>query len=113
MENKGFQLVEPDSLSNLNLLGTSYEVAMLHWIVSALVGHYIEYSNKFKIEVIIANYQGVYPCIGIHYLDESIPNMELEIERLIDDIIKSNPIGDFLDFSVKNTYIINETVSRL
>jgi hypothetical protein len=113
MNNTGYQLIEPNSISSLNLLGDRYEVAMLHWIVSILRLDFSKKNILIKIDVIVANYQGSYPCIGIHYSDESIPSIESEIESKINEIIDKGSISDFLNFIIENRPLIDQTIKKL
>jgi hypothetical protein len=101
----GYQIVEPDSLSDLigNPFQASLAVALLEWIASRFRSDFPELSKKVSLNVIPVAYQGVYPAFGVKYNSAYIEDLSEEIEAAIDTVIENCAVSQMLPFFADST----------
>ncbi len=103
---KGYQLIEPDSfLSKLieNEISNDIIIAMMQWLIYLLKNDDQLKKMPIDIDIIPVEYHGRYPCIGIHYLDDSVPDIG---EVVLDKLERYHKEATFLSFY---DYIINNS----
>jgi predicted RNA methylase len=110
---KGYQLIEPDVFLS-ELVTTEISDDVIITIMSWLI-HLLKNDNQLKIipieiDIVSANYYGRYPCIGIHYLDESIPDIGDVIVQKLKDYYGNTPFSSFYDYVANNSHIITENI---
>jgi hypothetical protein len=97
---KGYQIIEPPSLSGLFPRTASFDVtvALLSWLVETLRVELNDRLGGAEIELIRAEYQGAYPAIGIHYPAEEGEDLGLVVETAITELLRQRSMADFVSF---------------
>ena len=50
------------------------------------------------VDVVKVEYLGAYPSLGVHYSDESQPNLDLYCERKIKELLEEKSVFYFISF---------------
>ncbi|HEY1038598.1 MAG TPA: hypothetical protein VGF30_04295 [Bacteroidia bacterium] len=112
---KGYQLIESDSISKLNHFEgiQNLDLITILWLVEVLKSN--DQLKKYPIEIgcVMVNYQGTYPCVGLHYLDETTPDMGDYVKREIERIIDQSSFLSFYNFIMNNQQLILDTKAKI
>ncbi len=108
-----YQLIEPEFLNKLDNRFSVFDFAIINFIVDVLRKEETIISLPIKVDVVIANYNGKYPTIGIHYEDESIGNVEDVILNLIKKCMTDYPLGNFYEYLLLNQDRLHEEFKGL
>lgn len=97
---KGYQLLEVDVLDGILGLPTNFDVnvALLSWLVEQL---HIELGERLQgneVEVILAQYHGAYPALGIHYPTPGSDDVGPLVETTIAELLTRRSVEDFIFF---------------
>jgi hypothetical protein len=68
--------------------------------------------GNYVFEVISYGFMGYYPVIGVQYKDKSEKVEEIVIS-LFKDYIEKFSLANFIDFSLKNTGLINSIIKEI
>ena len=99
---KKYQLIEPDFLYKLDSKITVFELGMISFFVDLLKKETSILSLPISIDLVIANYTGNYPVIGVHYEDETIIDVEAIISELLKKYMSNHSLTSFYDYLVQN-----------
>jgi hypothetical protein len=101
---KGYQLIEPGSLSELLPLTSTFDVtiALLSWLVDVLRAELKERLGSAELQVIRGEYQGAFPAIGIHYRVDEGEDLGPVVEAAIRDVLSQRPTSDFVSFLARS-----------
>ena len=99
MTKNGCQLLEVEALENW--LGTfnhrTFLIAVLTWLARKLTKNQFVYPGV-SVEVVQVEYSGAYPCLGVFYSAEDIPDVSDLLEKEIKDLLATTSVADFLEF---------------
>ena len=98
--NDGYQIVEPQIIQQwLNIVvHREFLVALLYWLAERLTKQLSTKYPGIEVSVIKVQYHGAYPCIGIRYPDESVPDLCESSEQSIENLIRNTSVLDFIQF---------------
>jgi len=101
---KGYQLIEGNSTSDILQYYPDVQMAsaVLCWFVALLRQEPTLASLPIEIELIVANYVGKYPCIGVHYRDPNLHDVEPFILSCLALYRDSKPFGDFHQYLLEH-----------
>ena len=96
---KGYQLVEDNFTSAIVHYPDKHLPSMvLAWFVELLRQEPMLACLPIEIELIVAQYESKYPCIGVHYLTPEPENIEPLIHSLLTTYRESRTFGEFHTF---------------
>lgn len=103
---KGYQLIEDDFTSEIvrSYPNEQMASAVLYWLVALLRQEPLLASLPIDIELIVANYVGKYPCIGVHYhqVDFDVDQVEPLILSLMRSYRENRSFGEFHQYLVSH-----------
>lgn len=97
---KGYQLVEDDFTSAIvRDYPDKYSASLvLAWLVELLRQEPAITDLPVEIEVIAAEYVSIYPCIGVHYLEQELDDVAPLILSLLAQYRDRHSFGEFHRF---------------
>jgi hypothetical protein len=111
---KGYQLIEPDRfLSELLSAEVSDDtiITMMSWLIHLLKNDDQLKVMPIEIDIVSVNYYGRYPCIGIHYLDKTTPDVRNVVLQKLENYYKENSFRSFYDYIANNSNVIAKNIS--
>lgn len=111
---KGYQLIEPFFLPELIRQDATLEVciAVLCWLVDCLKKEEELKSLPIEIDLIKAEYMGAYPCIGIHYLDNSERDWGPEVTAKVESYFQKEYLPAYNNYLTENTIEIQQAIDK-
>lgn len=111
---KGYQLIEPFFLPELIRQDATLEVciSILCWMVDCLKKEEELKNLPIEIELIKAEYAGAYPCIGIHYLDNSERDWEPEVTAKVEGYFQKPYLSDYYRYLKENSLEIQQNIDK-
>ena len=111
---KGYQLIEPDGfLSELVSAEVSDDtvITMMSWLIHLLKNDDQLKTTSIEIDIVCVNYYSPYPCIGIHYLDKTTPDLEKVILQKLQSYYESATFLSFYDYVASNPKVIAKSIN--
>ncbi len=113
---KGYQLIEEFSffseLSNSDKMPSILSLDVLAWVVCRLRNEDSLRILPIEIDLVHISYFGVYPGIGIHYLDVSIGDCQKDIINLINKYFEKISLGEFCEYFSQQSDLIIKIVQE-
>lgn len=93
----GYQLVEDDFTSELLQLYPDMHVAsaLMSWVVERLRCEPVLAGYPIKIELVVAQYLGKYPCLAVQYLNTQVADVEPLVLSLLADYHARSPMTEW------------------
>lgn len=115
MNNVGYEICEPEIFGEwlATVKNRSILVPFLTWILGRVDDELKDKFPELNIEIIKVEYSGIYPAIGIRN-DDNIPENAIKIlESLLEEILRTASVYDFVDFVFKDDTDWNDVAQRL
>lgn len=110
---KGYQLIEPEFLFKINRELSIVDLGIISFLVDNLRKENTITLLPISIDVVIANYTGNYPVIGVHYEDETVDNVEPIITELIRNYMSKYSLENFYEYLVLNQVKLQMEIEKL
>ena len=117
---KGYQIIELEFLEPLyrNQVSFNVIIPILLWLSHKVNEILREKSLKVEIEIIKVSYEGNYPALGAHYLEQSFRKIkdDEDIEDLVIELCekftRELPLSEFLDYQANYREKIEISISE-
>ena len=112
---KGYQLIEHNFIvTNLLNKGLPDEtvISIMSWLVYLLKNDNYLKDLPINIEIIKVTYEEKYPCIGVHYIDDSLLDLESIILNKIEDYYHNSSFQSFYDYVQSCPSIVSEQINN-
>lgn len=110
MEPKGFQLIEPNFTSPLILyMNDELTIAIMCWLIDEVKQDPTIKSLPIELDVVTVYRYEKYPCIGLHYLNDT-EDVGLLVEQKLEEIYRRTPFLKFYDYIVTKHEKINKKI---